>query len=181
MLLAVVLAMCAKKKQLVILHTNDTHSTIFPLNPNLSDTTKADRGGFIRRIAMLKAERQKDIELHIDEARLQLKYREDEPDIYVISGWSIAKGADNAAFERKLILEGDAGRFEAELVNRYSPDIRQVFYREINTGLSGFAVRIRAGVLPVGEYRIGIVYTDKRNGKKYSGWQNSKVLGVKIG
>ena len=53
----------AQKKQLVILHTNDTHSTILPVNPQLPDTMKAGRGGFLRRIAMLKEERQKDPDL----------------------------------------------------------------------------------------------------------------------
>ncbi len=51
------LAIKAQDKQLVVLHTNDTHSTILPLNSNLADTMKAGRGGFIRRIAMLKEER----------------------------------------------------------------------------------------------------------------------------
>ena len=46
-------------KKLTILHTNDTHSQIYPLSPNLADTMKADRGGFVRRIAMLKEERAK--------------------------------------------------------------------------------------------------------------------------
>ncbi len=61
MLLALVaLSGQAKKlKQLVILHTNDTHSTIFPVNSQLPDTMKAGRGGFIRRIEMLRQERQK--------------------------------------------------------------------------------------------------------------------------
>ena len=53
----------AQKKQLVILHTNDTHSTILPLSSNLSDTLKAGRGGFVRRIAMLKEERKKNPDL----------------------------------------------------------------------------------------------------------------------
>ena len=48
------------QKTLTILHTNDTHSCILPLNPNLSDTTIAGRGGFLRRLAMIKEERQKD-------------------------------------------------------------------------------------------------------------------------
>ncbi len=51
------------QKQLTILHTNDTHSTILPLNANLEDPVKAGNGGFIRRIAMLKAEREKDPDL----------------------------------------------------------------------------------------------------------------------
>lgn len=53
----------AQNKELTILHTNDTHSTIFPLSENLSDTLKAGRGGFLRRIALLKEERAKDPEL----------------------------------------------------------------------------------------------------------------------
>ena len=48
-----------KDKQLVILHTNDTHSTILPINAQLPDTMKAGRAGAIRRIAMLKEEREK--------------------------------------------------------------------------------------------------------------------------
>lgn len=48
------------QKKLVILHTNDTHSTIMPLSENMNDTLKAGRGGFIRRVAMLKEERAKD-------------------------------------------------------------------------------------------------------------------------
>ena len=47
-----------KQKQLVILHTNDTHSTILPLNPNLDDQDLAGRGGFLRRINMIKEQRQ---------------------------------------------------------------------------------------------------------------------------
>ena len=57
LLLLGILNVQAQNKQLVVLHTNDTHSTILPLNPNLADTMKAGRGGFLRRIAMLKDER----------------------------------------------------------------------------------------------------------------------------
>lgn len=47
----------ARGKELVILHTNDTHSCVFPLNPNLADTMLAGRGGFVRRAEMVKRER----------------------------------------------------------------------------------------------------------------------------
>ena len=53
----------ARGKHIVILHTNDTHSCIFPLNPNLSDTLLAGRGGFIRRVEMVKQEREKNPKL----------------------------------------------------------------------------------------------------------------------
>ena len=48
-----------KQKQLVILHTGDMHSTILPISSQLPDTMKAGRAGVIRRIEMLKEERQK--------------------------------------------------------------------------------------------------------------------------
>ena len=47
-----------KHKQLVTLHTNDTHSTIMPLNPNLDNKDIAGRGGFLRRVNMIKEQRQ---------------------------------------------------------------------------------------------------------------------------
>jgi len=46
-------------KKLVILHTNDTHSCVYPLNENLADTLLAGRGGFLRRLNMINEERAK--------------------------------------------------------------------------------------------------------------------------
>lgn len=53
----------AAQKTLEILHTNDTHSCILPLNPNLQDTLVAGRGGFVRRVAMINQEREKNPDL----------------------------------------------------------------------------------------------------------------------
>ena len=54
---------CQAQKQLEILHTNDTHSCIMPLNVNLADTSVAGRGGFVRRVAMIKQERERNPQL----------------------------------------------------------------------------------------------------------------------
>jgi len=62
-LLSVLTVDAKKHKQLVILHTNDTHSTIMPLNENLDNKDLAGRGGFLRRINMIKEERQKNPDL----------------------------------------------------------------------------------------------------------------------
>ena len=50
-------------KKITVLHTSDTHSCILPLNSNLADKNVAGRGGFIRRIDMLKQERLQDPKL----------------------------------------------------------------------------------------------------------------------
>ena len=47
----------AKIKKLVILHTNDTHSCVMPLKTTLKDTLVAGRGGFLRRLEMVKEQR----------------------------------------------------------------------------------------------------------------------------
>ena len=56
-LLSIASASSKTKKQLVVLHTNDTHSTIMPLNENLDNKDLAGRAGFIRRINMIKEQR----------------------------------------------------------------------------------------------------------------------------
>ena len=64
LLLAVATGANAQKTdKLVILHSNDTHSCIMPLSENLADTALAGRGGFLRRIAMLKEERRQNPDL----------------------------------------------------------------------------------------------------------------------
>ena len=60
---AMTVAAQAQDKQLVILHTNDTHSCIMPLNENLADKNVAGRGGFIRRMELLKEQRSEDPDL----------------------------------------------------------------------------------------------------------------------
>lgn len=54
------LCSCSTFKPITILHTNDTHSQIYPFSTNLADTLRAGRAGYLRRVAMLKDERAKD-------------------------------------------------------------------------------------------------------------------------
>ena len=62
-LLSVLTVDAKKHKQLVVLHTNDTHSTVMPLNVNLDNKDLAGRGGFVRRVNMIKEERQQNPDL----------------------------------------------------------------------------------------------------------------------
>lgn len=51
------------QKRILILQTNDCHSQILPFNKNLADKTKADLGGFTRRVAYVKQQREKNPDL----------------------------------------------------------------------------------------------------------------------
>ena len=57
-LLSGLTANAKKQKQLVILHTNDTHSNIMPINEQMGNKNLAGRGGFLRRVSMVKEQRQ---------------------------------------------------------------------------------------------------------------------------
>ncbi|MBO4839663.1 MAG: metallophosphatase [Bacteroidaceae bacterium] len=49
----------AQGRTLLLVHTSDTHSCVEPISPNFSDTAQANKGGFIRRIALFKELRDK--------------------------------------------------------------------------------------------------------------------------
>ena len=46
-------------RSLFIVHTSDTHSCIEPISPNFSDTAQANKGGYMRRVALLDEMRSK--------------------------------------------------------------------------------------------------------------------------
>ena len=44
---------CFDKINVLIVHTNDTHSCIEPVLDNFADTVMADKGGFLRRVVLV--------------------------------------------------------------------------------------------------------------------------------
>ena len=62
-LLLVLAGNAQEKKQLVILHTNDTHSTILPLKSTFEDSIVAGKGGVVRRMNLITEERRKSPDL----------------------------------------------------------------------------------------------------------------------
>ena len=61
---AMVLSIVAyAQKQIVILHTNDTHSQIVPVPKYENEGNTSCRGGFIRRVAVVNEERKKEPDL----------------------------------------------------------------------------------------------------------------------
>lgn len=113
----------ARQKQLVILHTNDTHSTIMPLSPQLPDTMKAGKGGYLRRIAMLKEERQKD------------------PELLLFDSGDFSQGS-----AYYTMFKGDV---EVGLMNQMGYDAVTIGNHEFDFGLDNMARLFRAAKFPV--------------------------------
>lgn len=124
LMMMVSLAGQAKKpKQVIILHTNDTHSQIFPISEQLPDTMKAGRGGFIRRIAMLKEERQK------------------HPDLLYFDSGDFWQGS--AYF---TMFKGDA---EIGLMNLMGIDASTLGNHEFDFGLDNLAEMLKKANFPI--------------------------------
>jgi 5'-nucleotidase len=112
-----------KPKQLVILHTNDTHSTIFPINEQLPDTMKAGRGGFLRRLAMLKEERQK------------------HPDLLYFDSGDFCQGS-----AYYTMFKGDV---EVGLMNQMGIDASTIGNHEFDFGLENMARIFKMANFPI--------------------------------
>lgn len=57
-MLSLVISVEAGAQDLWIVHTNDTHSCVMPINPLSSDTAQADKGGFLRRASFVRQMRE---------------------------------------------------------------------------------------------------------------------------
>lgn len=116
-------AVWAQDKQLVILHTNDTHSCVQPLSKNLADTLFAGRGGYLRRIAMLEEER--------------TKY----PDLLLFDSGDFSQGSPY------YNLYG--GEVEVGLMNRMHYDAATIGNHEFDFGLENMARIFKMADFPI--------------------------------
>ena len=139
------------KKQLVILHTNDTHSTVFPLNVNLDNKDLAGRGGYLRRINMVKEQRQQ------------------HPDLLLFDSGDFSQGSGYYTLFK--------GEVEVGLMNQMRYDAATIGNHEFDFGLDNMAKIFRQAKFPIvcsnydftGTVLEGIVkpyITMKRNGVK---------------
>ena len=112
-----------KQKQLVILHTNDTHSCIMPLNKNLADTTLAGRGGYLRRANMVKEQRK----LH--------------PNLLLLDSGDFSQGSGYYTLFK--------GEVEIGLMNQMGYDAATIGNHEFDFGLDNMAKLFRQAKFPI--------------------------------
>lgn len=120
---AVTLTAAAKGRQLLILHTNDTHSCVLPLNPNLADTMFAGRGGFLRRAAMID------------------QMRKEDKDLLLLDSGDFSQGSPYYT-----MFKGDV---ETELMNIMGYDAATIGNHEFDFGLENMARIFRKAKFPI--------------------------------
>ena len=150
-----------KHKQLVILHTNDTHSTILPVSPNIDDKEIAGRGGFLRRVNMIKEQRQQN------------------PDLLLFDSGDFSQGSGYYTLFK--------GEVEVGLMNLMGYDAATIGNPEFDFGLDNMARIFRLANFPIvcsnydctGTVLEGLVkpyITLKRNGVKIGVFALSPAL-----
>ena len=112
-----------KQKQLVILHTNDTHSTIMPLNENLDNKDLAGRGGFLRRVNMIKEQ------------------REQHPNLLLIDSGDFSQGSGYYTLFK--------GEVEIKLMNLMGYDAATIGNHEFDFGMDNMARIFRMANFPI--------------------------------
>ena len=116
-------ASAKKTKQLLILHTNDTHSCVMPLNPNLADTMLAGRGGYLRRMAMINEERKKN------------------PDLLLFDSGDFSQGSSYYT-----LFKGDV---EVGLMNQMHYDAATIGNHEFDFGMDNMVRLFRMTTFPI--------------------------------
>ena len=110
-------------KQLVVLHTNDTHSCVMPINPNLADTAMANRGGYLRRVAMIKQERKAN------------------PDLLLFDSGDFSQGSPYYS-----LFKGDV---EVGLMNEMKYDAATIGNHEFDYGMDNMVRLFRMAKFPI--------------------------------
>ena len=122
-LLSVLTVGAKKHKQLVVLHTNDTHSTVMPLNVNLDNKDLAGRGGFVRRVNMIKEERQQN------------------PDLLLFDSGDFSQGSGYYTLFK--------GEVEVGLMNEMGYDAATIGNHEFDFGMDNMAKLFRMANFPI--------------------------------
>ncbi len=120
---AFVMHVAAKPKQVLILHTNDTHSCIMPLKPTLKDTLVAGRGGYLRRAEMIKLE------------------RKTTPGLLLLDSGDFSQGSPYYS-----MFKGDV---EIGLMNKMGYDAATIGNHEFDFGLENMARLFKMATFPI--------------------------------
>ncbi len=126
--MALVQQACARSVQdtlipITVLHTNDTHSCIMPINKNFADTTLADKGGFLRR------------EVFVDSMRCQ------DPDLLLFDSGDFSQGS---AYYNLF-----HGEVEVGMMNRMHYDAVAIGNHEFDFGLENMKRIFQMAKFPI--------------------------------
>lgn len=118
------------------------------------------------------------IRLNVDALDLIVQ---DRQEVYQLYGWAFSTldpGLSPDRYEREILLISSSQKvYVFSIVTVSRPGVQE-FFKDLNMNLteSGFSTLIAKDVLPIGEYRIGIVFRDPSTGQSYYTDKPKRVL-----
>lgn len=114
----------------------------------------------------------KRLRLGVENAEIQKRFRPEDHDIVLVTGWCFVSGADNVFCDKQVLLRHvGGGDYAGVPVDWYRKDVVDVFPMERNIEMAGFALRVLKEDLPPGTYRIGMMCTNKQ-GDRHLAWSD---------
>lgn len=115
------------------------------------------------------------LRLTVEGVEIQQKIYSEERDIIRIMGWCYVPGADNALYDKQVLLQrsdnADGEYYSAVPSEWHREDVENIFPMERNIGLAGFVLRVSREDLQAGTYRIGMLCTNEQ-GDKLLSWSD---------
>ena len=111
------------EKQLTILHTSDSHSCIYPINPNSTDKKRANKGGYLRRLALIN------------------DLRADNPDLLLVDCGDFSQGSAYYNLYK--------GEVEVGLMNLMGYDVATIGNHEFDFGIDNMVRIFRMAKFPI--------------------------------
>ena len=112
-----------RQRTLMLVHTNDTHSCIEPLSPLLADTANANKGGYLRRVALIN------------------DLRQTYPDLLLVDAGDFSQGSAYYSLYH--------GEVEVGLMNIMRYDAATIGNHEFDFGLDNMARLFRQADFPI--------------------------------
>ena len=109
--------------ELLVVHTNDTHSCIMPIDPNSANKQIADKGGYIRRATLLN------------------EMREDDPELILLDCGDFSQGSAYYSMFQ--------GEVEVLLMNHMKYDASTIGNHEFDFGLDNMARIFKMANFPI--------------------------------
>lgn len=112
-----------EKQSLTLVHTSDTHSCVEPISPHDVDPNQADKGGFVRRVSLIK------------------ELRREHPDLLLLDCGDFSQGSVYYS-----LFKGEA---EVQLMNLMGYDACTIGNHEFDSGLENMARLFRMARFPI--------------------------------
>ncbi|MBO4679446.1 MAG: glycosyltransferase, partial [Lachnospiraceae bacterium] len=106
----------------------------------------------------------------------EFSFDEGDAETLIIQGFSYVSGTDNACYQKSILLCGETGTFEFPISGCVRNDVALACPDQVNVEKSGFCVNIPKAELASGNYRVGMLMTNRFAREKLYTFSNKYMV-----